>query len=242
MLDSWKPGLWSDVRSAVLIRCWEGEQMVSALIVTIIQHWGDTGVGMNYLLKLLDIFSEFEITMATTTSCGDVPSQLSGISFLRRRKELKYPQALWGAHWAVASAITWPKSRWDGLGVNYKQPRGVCEGSMKAQVSVMFYSLGDFSNILHCKENEWIKVADRQRRRRTNSWPFILEAAAQTIEPRVFGLINKVTGRNCVDGNCFHRLARRPIHQTPAAGVTFPLQMNDQIPEFQIKPCNLSFK
>lgn len=148
MLDSWKPGLWSDVRSAVLIRCWEGEQMVSALIVTIIQHGGDTGVGMNYLLKLLDIFSEFEITMATTTSCGDVPSQLSGISFLRRRKELKYPQALWGAHWAMASAITWPKSRWDGLGVNYKQPRGVCEGSMKAQVSVMFYSLGDFSNIL----------------------------------------------------------------------------------------------
>lgn len=161
MLDSWKPGLWSDVRSAVLIRCWEGEQMVSALIVTIIQHGGDTGVGMNYLLKLLDIFSEFEITMATTTSCGDVPSQLSGISFLRRRKELKYPQALWGAHWAMASAITWPKSRWDGLGVNYKQPRGVCKGSMKAQVSVMFYSLGDFSNILHCKENEWIKVADR---------------------------------------------------------------------------------
>lgn len=226
MLDSWKPGLWSDVRSAVLIRCWEGEQMVSALIVTIIKHGGDTGsVGMNYLLKLLDIFSEFEITMATTTSCGDVPSQLSGISFLRRRKELKHPQALW------ASAITWPKSRWDGLGVNYKQPRGVCKGSMKAQVSVMFYSLGDFSIILHCKENEWIKVAerqkgnspaDRQRRRRTNSWPFILEAAAQTIEPRVFGLINKVTGRNCVDGNCFHRLVRSLIHQTPAVGVTFP--------------------
>lgn len=69
--------------------------MVSVLIVTIIKHGGDTGsVGMNYLLKLLDIFSEFEITMATTTSCGDVPSQLSGISFLRRRKELKYPQAL----------------------------------------------------------------------------------------------------------------------------------------------------
>lgn len=210
--------------------------------ITIIKHGGDAGVGMNYLLKLLDIFSEFEITMATTTSCGDVPSQLSGISFLRRRKELKYPQALWGAHWAMASAITWPKSRWDGLGVNYKQPRGVCKGSMKAQVSVMFYSFGDFSIILHLKENEWIKVADRQRRRRTNSWPFILEAAAQTIEPRVFGLINKVTGRNCVDGNCFHRLARSLIHQTPAAGVTFPLQMNDQIPEFQIKPCNLSFK